>query len=245
MTAPQPGNAPLTNHVCAAWAQAGELPVEAQNLHTEPTWCAILAFTSDILWGASGRRWRNVEATETVTLDPDHCGCDPTGSWPGRYGYGYSGIWWRDQDRPHRIRLPRPDVTAVTSITVNGASFTGYRTAGSWVQRTDNQGWPLTNTTLITYQFGRLVPHGARLAAIALATELGKAFAGKACALPTRVTSVTRQGITFTALESLAVLKDDLVGVHSVDLWLRRVNPGKVTQNAQIWSPDLITARKV
>jgi hypothetical protein len=102
----------------------------------------------------------------------------------------------------------------------------------------------MSTTTLITYAYGRAVPPSGRLAAIALGTELGKAFAGKACALPSRVTSVTRQGVSFTALESLAVLKDDLVGIHSVDLWLRRVNPGKVTTGGAVWSPDIVEARR-
>jgi hypothetical protein len=50
--------------------------------------------------------------------------------------------------------------------------------------------------------------------------------------------------VSFTALESLAILKDDLVGIHSVDLWLQRVNPGKVTTGASVWSPDVVEARR-
>lgn len=251
MTAPQPTSPPLTNHVCAAWAQPGELPVDSQGLLTEGLWCDVLASASDVLWAASGRRWRNVTATETVTLDPTDCGSE-SGPWPTSgsatgYGlWGYHQPWQWSQQRPHRVRLPRPDVTAVTTVTIDGAVNTAWRLAGVWLVRTDQQGWPLANTTLVTYAFGRPVPAGGRLACLTLADELGKAFAGKACALPARVTSVTRQGISFAALESLAVLKEGLIGIHSVDVWLAGVNPRKVTQSAQVWSPDaaMVTARR-
>lgn len=235
----------MTGHVCAAWAQPGELPVNAQDLHTEGPWCAILAMASDILWSASGRRWRNVQASETVTLDPETCGCVPLPGWPAgvRYGYVDALVW--DDPRPRKIRLPRPDVTAVTAVTLSGSTFSAWRLGGNWLYRTDGQTWPLANTTQITYQFGRLIPSGANLAAILLATELGKAMAGKACALPARVTSVTRQGITFDALESLEVLKEGLTGIHAVDSWILSVNRTRTTQPAVVWSPDVVEARPV
>jgi hypothetical protein len=246
MTAPQPGNPPDPDLAAAqAWAQPSELPVDTQSLHTYDTWCTILALASDILWSASGRRWRNVQASETVTLDiPDGCGCYPT-SWTSsvwRYGYGWPIL--TDPGRPNRVRLPRPDVTAITAASVAGTAFDSYRRSGNWAIRTDGRGWPLSNTTLITYQFGRRVPSAGNLAAILLATELGKAMAGKACQLPARVTSVTRQGISFNALESLEVLKEGLTGIHAIDAWLRAVNPKGTTQQAQVWSPDLIEMRR-
>lgn len=245
MTGPQPGNTPDPGLVAAdAWAQPSELPADVQDLHTYATWCAVLGFASDILFAASGRRWRNKTLTETVTLDAPAQECVPS-LWPGsayRFGYGWPILTRPGQ--PHRVRLPRPDVTEVTDVTLDGVTFTAWRLTGNWLVRTDHRGWPLCNTTLITYSYGRLVPPGGRLAVIALATELGKAFAGKTCSLPARVTSVTRQGVSFTALESLATLKDDLVGIHTVDLWLRKVNPGKVPQSGAVWSPDMIEARR-
>jgi hypothetical protein len=248
VTAPQPGNPPDPDLVpAAAWAQPSELPFESQGLHTYDTWCAILGMATDILWAATGRRWRNTTGTETVTLDPPDGGC---GSWlwaeaAARWGYG-----WRlmpDPARPYRVRLPRPDVTAVTSVTLDGDPFTAYRLDRNWVKRTDGPGWPLLDTTRITYTFGRPVPPPGQLAVIILAAELGKAMAGKACQLPARVTSVTRQGVSFDVLESIEVLKENLTGIHSVDSFIRAANPRGVAQKAQVWSPDvdLVTARKV
>ena len=248
MTAPQPGNAPDPDlPECQAWAQPSELPVDAQKLHTYGTWCVILGLASDILWSASGRRWRNVQASETVTLDPPE-GC--VGSWEWahaalRWGYGHALIPDARVAQPVKVRLPRPDVTAITQVTLGGELFTKVRLSRNWAIRTDQLGWPLTDSTRITYSFGRLVPPGAGLAAVLLATELGKALAGKPCQLPARVTSVTRQGISFDMLESLEYLKEGLTGVPTVDTWIRSVNPHRNTQAPTVWSPDLVEARLV
>lgn len=242
MTAPQPSGPPLTGSVCESWAQASELSQDAQELHSQGMWCSILSLASDILWAASGRRWRNVQATETVTLDPPEQSCQPTGQ-------GYAQGYWRPMlvspSRPNRVRLPRPDVTAITTVTLDGSAFTAYRRSGSYALRTDGHGWPLATTTRITYQFGRLVPHSGRLACAAFAGELGKALLGQRCGLPARVTSVTRQGISFDVLESLEFLKEGLTGFPPVDMWIRSVNPTQTRGSGQVWSPDVVEARPV
>lgn len=247
MGAPELDNPPLDGGVCAAWAQVHELPADMQQLHNEGTWCVILALASDILWAASGRRWRNVEASETVTLDHPPTSCRAEIPW---WGHGWATAGWRPLFAPHgspdRVRLPRPDVTAITAATIDGATFEAFRRAGNWAVRTDGKGWPTEpDRTRITYDFGRLVPAGGRLAAATLAIELGKAWAGQKCALPARVTSVTRQGITYEALESLEFLKEGLTGLYGVDAWIRAVNPDGLRQAGSVWSPDTVEARRV
>ncbi|MGH3991057.1 MAG: hypothetical protein ACRDSN_01175, partial [Pseudonocardiaceae bacterium] len=116
MTGPQPANPPLTGGVCASWAQLSELPDDVESLHTADAWCAILAAASDVVWSASGRRWRNKVLTETVTLDEPVVSCLPRRSaWWGHD----PGPVWCDPQRPSRVRLPRLDVTAVTAVTVD------------------------------------------------------------------------------------------------------------------------------
>lgn len=246
MTAPQPGNAPDTTLVpypVTAWAQPAELPVNDQALLPYQLWGVVLEYASDLLWAASGRQWRNVQATETVTLDPPEgcCGSRVWGQAVARWGLGWSLMY--DPSLPRSVRLPRPDVTAVTDVTLNGDPFTDYRLSGNWLIRTDTRGWPMSNTTRITYQFGRLVPNSGKLAVITLASELGKWFAGRPCQLPARVTSVTRQGISFETLEALPMLQAGLTGVPAVDLWINAVNRKRQSGRAEVWSPDLVVAR--
>ncbi|MGH3921879.1 MAG: hypothetical protein ACRDTT_03210 [Pseudonocardiaceae bacterium] len=240
MTAPQPDDPPLTGASCLSWAQAHELPSDSQSLHTLDTWCSILALATDILWAASDRRWRNVLASETATPE------SPPSACVTRHGYAFDHrvtAPWAGDD-PVRVRLPRPDVTAITAAEIGGVPFAAYRRAGNYAVRTDGRGWPMVTTTLITYDFGRLVPHSGKLAAIILAGELGKAFAGKACALPARVTSVTRQGLSFDMLESLEVLKEGLTGLYAVDQWIMATNQSRRGQVGQVWSPDIAEARR-
>lgn len=245
MTSPQPDDPPLVDSVCAAWAQMHELPNDVQQLFdgSAETWCSILAFASDILWSASGRQWRNVEASETVTLDP------PDGACATGLGYAYNYGYWipiqSSPGRPSRVRLPRPDVTAITSVEIDSVPFTSYRRSGNYAMRSDGGGWPMVNSTRISYDFGRLVPHAGKLAALMLAAELGKMFAGQKCALPARVTSVVRQGISMDMLESLEVLKEGLTGLYAVDQWLLSANPDKRRQSGLCWSPDITVARQV
>jgi hypothetical protein len=232
--------------VCAAWCQQHELSADVQQLHTPDTWCVILSVASDILWALTGRRWRNMQATETVTLDHPDRSCPPAPAW---WGYGYDpGRWplmW-DPAHPKRIRLPRPDVTAVDTVTVDGDLFAAWRLAGNWLHRTDRAGWPTgPDRTVVAYQFGTLVPPSGRLACITLAAELGKAWAGKGCQLPARVSNVTRQGISFDVLENLEFLKENLTGLPGVDMWIRAVNPAKRAQSGRVWSPDIVEARTV
>lgn len=246
MTAPQPDDPPLTGGVCAAWAQAHELPADVQQLHTAETWCVILSVASDILWALTGRRWRNVTATETVTLDCPDRQAPPGPVW---WGPGWPMDRWPagwNSSNPTRVKLPRPDVTAVTEVVVNDATFTNWRLAGNWLIRTDCQGWPLgAGRTVVTYQFGEAPPPAGRLACITLATELGKAWAGKGCQLPARVTSVTRQGVTFDVLENLEFLKEQLTGLPPVDMWINAVNPKKRAQAGLVWSPDNLEMRRI
>jgi hypothetical protein len=245
MTYPQLDDPPLTGSVCAAWAQMHELPADVQQYFngSPEVWCSILAFASDILWAASGRQWRNVEASETVTLDPLDDACAT------QLGYAYQhGYWSPDRavaGRPSRVRLPRPDVTAITSAEIDGVPFTFYRRSGNYAIRTDGGGWPMVETTRITYSFGRLVPHTGKLAVLHLAAELGKMFAGQKCALPARVTSVVRQGISMDMLESLEVLREGLTGLHAVDQFILATNPNRSRQAGSCWSPDIVVARQV
>lgn len=229
MTAPEPVDPPLQDGQCAAWAQYSELAPAVQGLLTEEQWCVVLARASDVLWAATGRRWRGRQFTETARLDADPCS-------PWRRP------WKVGRLRPSHIQLPRPDVTAVTEVTVGGAAFGDWFLSGNWLIRTDRRCWP--DDTTVTYQFGRLPPAAGRMAVLELATEIGKWLAGKPCELPARVQSVQRQGLSFAVLDDMEFLAEGLTGLYAVDLWIRSVNPHRVTQRPSVWSPDLVRARR-
>jgi hypothetical protein len=245
---------------CSAWAQVDDIPQGVAELHSPVEWCGYLGMATDILWGATGRRWRGGPLTAEVVLRaaPPRAG-EP--GWPyskswGRCacyaGYGLYGPQWADPTRyqhyePVSIRLPHPDVVAVTVVAVDEAPFTGWRLDGAWLSRTDGDGWSMCgDTTTATYTYGRQPPDAGRLAVVELAVELGRAASpdpDQPCALPKRLQSITRQGISFAALDDMAFLDEGLTGLYAVDLWIRAVNPYGRKQSARVWSPDLPRAR--
>lgn len=75
----------------------------------------------------------------------------------------------------------------------------------------------------VHYRTANNLPPGADLAARRLAEEYLKAWQGKPCSLPERVTSVSRQGVSWTILDPLEFLNDGLTGIGQVDGWLAQV----------------------
>ena len=82
-----------------------------------------------------------------------------------------------------------------------------------------------TNGTVVRvhYRTANNLPPGSDRAAFRLAEEYIKAAAGQACALPERITSITRQGASWTILDPLDFLDEGLSGIGPVDAWLATV----------------------
>jgi hypothetical protein len=244
-----------------AWAEYEDLPHTVAELHTPTDWERYLAMATDVLWAATQRRWRGQILTEDVVLRaaPPRAG---EGAWPYHSSWGhcpcYAGLsadlrpcWATGNYRhaaPAAVRLPRPDVVAVTAVSLDGAAFTDWALDGSWLARTDGQAWPVCrDRTTVTYQFGHTPPDAGRAAAVELASELGRAASSnpdQPCQLPKRLQSITRQGITFAALDNMEFLEQGLTGLYSVDVWIKSVNPKGRIQEATVWSPDLPRARR-
>lgn len=246
---------------CSAWAQVDDLPASAVGLHTEAQWCSYLGMATDILWSATGRRWRGASLTAEVALRaaPPRAG---EGGWPYHRSWGHCACFagtnilgprWADavysHHEPAAIRLPHPDVTAVTSVSIDGELFTAWRLDGAWLARTDGRGWSACHDrSVVTYAYGHLPPDAGRMAAVELAVELGRAGSDsddpdQRCRLPQRVQQVTRQAITYESLDPAGYLDQGLTGITSIDMWIRAVNPHGRKQAARVWSPDIPRAR--
>jgi hypothetical protein len=98
----------------------------------------------------------------------------------------------------------------------------------------------------ITYTYGTPPPSAGRAAAKLLATELVKMYEGDdTCALPQRVTSVSRQGVSYTILDSQDFLENQRTGIYAVDLFLKSANPSKAVARARVFTPDGNRARRI
>jgi len=97
----------------------------------------------------------------------------------------------------------------------------------------------------ITYTYGMNPPLLGKMAARRVATEFIKLWTGhEDCALPERVTSVTRQGVSYTVLDSQDFLEEMRLGIYEIDLFLKTVNPNKAQRRSKVYTPDLPHARR-
>ena len=98
----------------------------------------------------------------------------------------------------------------------------------------------------VTYTYGTPPPTAGRAAARVLATELVKLYEDDdTCALPQRVTSISRQGVSYTLLDNQDFIDELKTGIYAIDLFLKTVNPDKARARARVFSPDQPRARRI
>jgi hypothetical protein len=135
------------------------------------------------------------------------------------------------------LSLP-PSVHAITEVRIDGAALaaSAYRVDNhALLVRLDGNAWPTcqnmaadprsaANTFQVDYTRGVPVPLGGQVAAGALACELAKAATGdKTCALPQRVQTIARQGVTMTMLDTFEDVERGRTGIWIVDSWVASV----------------------
>ena len=217
---------------------------------------------SFILWSLSGRKFNG---PTTVTEDYD-TPCSPyprplTRSLPYMEDYGATYQQWSSQlgylpAAPDcecgltRLRLRHRPVLEVTSVTLeNGDELDPslwHVYDRAYLGPSSGQSWSLCGRLTVSYTYGALPPSSGVQACRVLANELVKAYCGDAagCALPKRVTTITRQGMSMTLLDPQTFLKEGRTGVYEIDLFLRAVNPYGATKPARVFSPDRPRARR-
>lgn len=124
------------------------------------------------------------------------------------------------------VKLPGP-VASVSSVTVSGIVLdpSAYR-VDNWnlLTRLDGQKWPECGTQ-ITYVRGTAVPTGGQIAQGVLAVQLAKAVCNdKSCALPQRVKSIVRQGVTIDMIDTFQDIEKGYTGIWAIDSWIASVN---------------------
>jgi hypothetical protein len=147
-----------------------------------------------------------------------------------------------------RIKLRGRPVTKIHSIRTRDGRILSegsyYLVDHSTIQSAAGVPWTPCNVE-ITYTYGSVVPAAGKMAARTLAIEFAKLWAGdEDCALPQRVTSISRQGVSYTLLDSQDFIDEMRTGLYAVDLFLKTVNPDKARARARVFSPDQPRARR-
>lgn len=170
----------------------------------------------------------------------------PTGGF-GRYSHhDYLGDGTSSYSR---VRLRGRKVIEIHSLREMDGDIvdpnTYYLAEGSTVYGTADAKWSPFNVE-VSYSYGTPPPTAGRSAARILATELVKFYEDDdTCALPQRVTSVSRQGVTYTVLDNQSFIDELRTGIYAVDLFLKTVNPDRARARSRVFSPDTGRARRI
>lgn len=111
----------------------------------------------------------------------------------------------------------------------------------AFLVKKDLTNWNLSPLAEITvdYEYGLNPPAAGKQAALILANEFINYYVYPSqCKLPERVTSVSRQNVSFSMLDPQDFLDKGKVGIYSVDLFISTANPGKARKQPKVFSPD-------
>ena len=147
-----------------------------------------------------------------------------------------------------RIKLRGRPVTKIHTVRTRDGRILDpssyYLVDHSTIQAAAGVPWTPCNVE-VTYTYGSPVPMAGKMAARTLALEFAKLWAGdEDCMLPQRITSISRQGVSYTLLDSQDFIDDVRTGVYAIDLFLKSVNPDKARAKARVFTPDVPRARR-
>jgi hypothetical protein len=240
------------------WVQPEDL---GEYAYTEFTDEAIRT-ASYLLWAMSGRKYTGettVTERYTCTLRNNRMGPSIKTNSPILFGGDVYNIPSGDYDEyseltadgmspDSRIRLRGRPVTKIHSIRnrtggiVDPSSY--YLVEHSTVHIKAGTPWTPCNTE-ITYSYGTAVPAMGKMAARTLAIEFIKLWSDDdTCALPQRVTSVSRQGVSYTILDQQEFIQELRTGMYVIDLFIKTVNPDGARRKSKVFSPDQPRARR-
>jgi hypothetical protein len=207
---------------------------------------------AEYLWRYSGRQFGLCEGTIRPCRQESYAGRSTYGSGPGAgspwrptlvggewfnvgCGAGHADLCGCQYGQSLTFETAVHDVT---SVEIDGTTLdpSAYRVDDRrYLVRQDGGRWPYCQdlskplgepgTWAVTVQVGSPTPAGGQIAAGRLACELAKAASGdKACGLPQRWQSITRQGVTISAaLDSFEGLDEGKTGIWVIDSWVASV----------------------
>jgi hypothetical protein len=224
-------------------------------------------FAIYVLWAATGRQFGLCPYTvrPCETPNPLLYRTYPVGAYgPEPYvldgvaggvvlGYAAAGDCLGGHCAPPEIALPGP-VSSITQILVDGVVLNpaNYRLDGTRLVRQDGLGWPAQDLSLaagavgtwsVEYLRGLPVPDLLNDAAGAYACEIAKSRAGGTCQLPSRVSSISRQGVDVQFVSAEDYLDKGRTGYAEVDQIIATFNPDGLRRAPRVLSLDSPTFR--
>lgn len=152
------------------------------------------------------------------------------------------------------VELPAP-VGAIYEVKVDGAIIdpASYRLFGNrltWIGGATCP-WPTCqdmtladtedNTFSVTYLNSYPVDALGQYAAGILAAEYAASCVGNNCRLPSSVTAITRQGVSYEITPG--AFPDGFTGIREVDAYIALWNPDGLKRQMTVWDPSMIQVR--
>ena len=241
-----------------SWITADELGDYSYTEYTEEA----IQVASNLLWAMSGRKYTGetiVTERYTCTLRNNRMGPSDRTNSPVLFGGDVYNIPSGDYDEyseltadglspDARIRLRGRPVTEIISMRNKNGEILDpssyYLVDHSTIHIKAGTPWTPCNVE-ITYKYGIPVPTAGKMAARKLAIEFARLWQGdEMCELPQRVTSVSRQGVSYTILDNQEFIDELRTGLYEIDLFLKVVNPDNARRKSKVFSPDAPRARR-
>lgn len=211
---------------------------------------AAQSLAEQLLWAMSGYRVGVCTFRESFRQpNTGVCGV------PYKDQYGY----WHNNGQLGgmccRVLLTHRPVQSINTVTDGGVvlGVDQYVLEGSWLRRRGTcwlTSFPCDDPQLIVdYQSGVSFPAGTGAAVGEVACEYLSALRGDACRLPSRATSITRQGVTVTLDNAAEFWHGNYVtrrriGLPITDAWLESVAGSGPRIASRVYSPDLPRASR-
>lgn len=189
-------------------------------------------------------------------------------AWGFAAGWSWTAMgmgWWQGGQDLSEVVLQGP-VRQINQVTVDGAAldpdtdYTLYdgrrlvrnvdptgQTTGAWPWNQQLQ-LPLSQpgTWSIDYDWGKVPPNAGKAACIELAVEVAQSLSGQDTAkLPARVISIATQGMNTAVGDSLAYIRESLVGIPLVDLFLMAYNRAGLRRRTIMIGPNSQQGREL
>lgn len=215
--------------------------IEASAL-THPTYpdadSAALS-ASWILYKLSGEKYPGISTSTdwyVANIEASHVS-------PYSAAAGHVNMYEAHDHTSPRLRLRSRPVQRIDSVAV-GQSPLGpddiFLVNKAFVSRRGGKVWNFQEGVTVTYVHGVEPPEPGVRAAQRLADEIVLSVKDPdACSLPDRVTSVSRQGVSYTVLDAQDFLQDGRTGIYEIDLFLKTANPIGARKRPKVLSPDI------
>jgi hypothetical protein len=214
---------------------------------TGPYTESAVQFASFVLYKLSGEKYSGIQTVTEVYTSPVATSNLTTPSVISGNMYNLP----RFSEGQRNLRLQNTPVRAVNSVTHLGRELDPSEFSlrnNSYLVRQNALPWVLdpVNELSVTYTYGTPPPAAGKRAAIRLANELILSDRGSAaCALPERISSVNRQGVSYTIMDPQEFISNGKVGIYEIDLFLAAVNPYKAKKRPKVFLPGATRAERV